>query len=149
MKRLVTGIDIGGTSTKIGLVDLSAGAVIKFIIEPTEKKSSRSFEENMERVIDSLISIANREREMITGIGFGVSGFVWPNGKVDSTYGFIPFMEDYPLAEIMQSRFLLPCKIDNDARTVALGEALYGQGKGHKRVLMLTLGTGLGIGFIK
>ena len=144
MRRLAIGIDIGGTRTKIGLVDLFAGEVIKCIIELTEKDSARAFEQNMERAIEGLIRIANKEP--VNGIGVGVSGFVWPNGKVDSTYGFIPFMEDYPLAEIIQSKFAIPCKIDNDARTIALGEALYGQGKGYKRMLMITLGTGLGIG---
>jgi glucokinase len=69
------------------------------------------------------------------------------NGIVDSTYGFLEFMEDYPLVEIMEGKFGLPCRADNDARIVALGEALYGEGRNAKRMLMLTLGTGLGLGF--
>lgn len=82
------------------------------------------------------------------GIGIGVSSFVFEDGTVDSTYGFMDFMEDYPLSEIIEKAHNLPCKIDNDARLVALGEALYGKGKGYDRVLVLTLGTGLGIGFV-
>ena len=57
-------------------------------------------------------------------------------------------MEDFELKNIIEQRAALPCKLDNDARVVALGEALYGAGKNHDRVLVLTLGTGLGVGFI-
>jgi glucokinase len=56
-------------------------------------------------------------------------------------------MEDYPLADNIQQQHNLPCRLDNDARVVALGEAIYGQGRGFGRVLVLTLGTGLGLGF--
>jgi glucokinase len=47
-----------------------------------------------------------------------------------------------------EDKFKIPCKLDNDARVVALGEALYGAGKNEDRVLVMTLGTGLGIGFV-
>ena len=57
-------------------------------------------------------------------------------------------MENYPLARILEKAHDLPCRIDNDARLVALGEALYGSSRGFDRVLVLTLGTGLGLGFV-
>ncbi|MEZ0484385.1 ROK family protein [Fibrella aquatica] len=56
-------------------------------------------------------------------------------------------MEDYPLARYISQQHELPCFLDNDARVVALGEAIYGQGRGFNRVLVLTLGTGLGVDF--
>lgn len=56
-------------------------------------------------------------------------------------------MEDYPLSHFVQQQHDLPCRLDNDERVVALGEAIYGQGRGYSRVLTLTLGTGLGLGF--
>lgn len=74
-------------------------------------------------------------------------GFCFADGAVDSTYGFLKFVEDYPLVEIIQDKLKLPCRIDNDARVVALGEARYGKGKDYNRMLVLTLGTGLGVGF--
>jgi glucokinase len=54
----------------------------------------------------------------------------------------------YPLKERLEQTFKLPCRVDNDARIVAFGEAMFGRGKGYRRVLVLTLGTGLGLGFI-
>jgi glucokinase len=145
MRKLVIGVDIGGTRTKIGLVDLSTGKVLNSIISPTEKKSAERFEAIVGSAIEKLKTFSGDAP--IEGIGFGAPSFVFENGTLDSTYGFIDFMEDYPLVEIVQTKFGLPCRADNDARIVALGEALYGEGRNYKRMLMLTLGTGLGLGF--
>jgi glucokinase len=147
MEKLIVGIDIGGTRTKIGLVDLLTGKVVRSIIEPTEKESAERFEHRIKSAIQELITTSNAEQKRVEGIGFGVPSFVWTDGTVDSTYGFVRFMEDYPLVKIIESAFGIPCRVDNDARTVALGEALFGEGKGYARMLMLTLGTGLGMGF--
>jgi len=148
IKKLAIGIDIGGTRTKLGLVDLEKGEVLETIISPTETKDSAKFLEIINSGIDQLKAVAQKEQSSILGVGFGVTGFVFDDGMVDSTYGFLDFMEDYPLSEFIQKHSSLPCRADNDARVVALGEALYGIGKGQNRVLVLTLGTGLGLGFI-
>ncbi|NDP26533.1 MAG: ROK family protein [Flavobacterium sp.] len=148
MKRLAIGIDIGGTRTKVGLVDLDKGEVLEMLIAKTETKSSSLFLQMINSGIDQLKEVAQKEQSPVLGVGFGVTGFVFEDGKVDSTYGFLEFMEDYPLSEYIQKHSSLPCRADNDARVVALGEAVYGIGKGQNRVLVLTLGTGLGLGFI-
>lgn len=145
MKKLAIGIDIGGTRTKIGLVDLYLGQVLEMQIVPTETKDAIRFEQMIGETIRTFKNKVNAE---ILGIGIGVSSFVFEDGTVDSTYGFMDFMEDYPLKAIIEKAHQLPCKIDNDARLVALGESLYGKGKGFERVLVLTLGTGLGLGFV-
>jgi len=146
--KLAIGIDIGGTRTKLGLVDLEKGEVLEMLISPTETKDSDKFLEIINSGIDQLKNVAQKGKSTILGVGFGVTGFVFDDGMVDSTYGFLEFMEDYPLSEYIQKYSSLPCRADNDARVVALGEALYGIGKGQNRVLVLTLGTGLGLGFI-
>jgi glucokinase len=148
MKKTAIGIDIGGTRTKSGLVDLENGIVLETIISPTEKKDSDRFLQIIGSAIDKLKETASRKNASILGVGFGVTSFVFEDGMVDSTYGFIEFMEDYPLAQFIEAHSSLPCRADNDARVVALGEALYGKGKGYNRVLVLTLGTGLGLGFV-
>lgn len=148
MKKLAIGIDIGGTRTKLGLVDLDKGEVLEMLISPTETKDSAKFLKIINSGIDQLKALAQKEQSPILGVGFGVTGFVFADGMVDSTYGFLEFMEDYPLSEYIQKYSSLPCRADNDARVVALGESLYGIGKGQNRVLVLTLGTGLGLGFI-
>jgi len=147
MKKLAIGIDVGGTRTKIGLVDLTLGQEIEKTIFLTETKDAVRFEQMLAEAIDRCKSRASDINAQLSGIGIGVSSFVFDDGVVDSTYGFMDFMEDYPLAKNIEDKHHLPCKIDNDARLVALGEALFGQGKDFERVLVLTLGTGLGLGF--
>ncbi|MBC3789295.1 ROK family protein [Spirosoma utsteinense] len=147
MKTRAIGIEIGGTRTKIGLVNLETGQVESMIVTPTETKDSSRFLHLIGEAIHQLKDRAAAEEVVITGIGIGVPSFVFANGMVDSTYGFLEFMEDYPLADHIQQQHGLPCLLDNDARLVALGEAVYGQGRGYGRVLVLTLGTGLGMGF--
>ena len=148
MKKIVIGIDIGGTRTKIGLVDLDLGQVLVIEIIATETNNVQIFEQGLNDTIDAMKRKAKEENTQIIGIGIGVSSFVFEDGMVDSTYGFMDFMEDYPLANIIQKTHQLSCIVDNDARLVALGEANFGKGKGFKRVLVLTLGTGLGVGFV-
>lgn len=148
MEKYAIGIDIGGTRTKIGLVNIATGEVLDTRVSPTETKNARRFEQGISDAIHDLKVKADEMGVGVSGVGIGVSSFVFADGTVDSTYGFMEFMEDYPLAGIIQKQHDLPCRIDNDARLVALGEALYGEGRGFDRVLVLTLGTGLGIGFV-
>lgn len=147
MKTLAIGIDIGGTRTKIGLVNLETGEVEAMLIAPTETQDGDQFLQEIGEAINRFKVKAAAEQAFLAGVGIGVPGFVFADGTVDSTYGFLEFMEDYPLAMKIQQQHDLPCRLDNDARVVALGEAIYGQGRGFRRVLVLTLGTGLGIGF--
>lgn len=147
MKTRAIGIDIGGTRTKIGLVNLLTGEVEAMVVTPTESRNSGRFLALLGEAIDQFKAKAAAQHTPLAGVGIGVPGFVFGNGVVDSTYGFLEFMEDYPLARYMEQQHELPCLLDNDARVVALGEAIYGRGKGLSRVLVLTLGTGLGLGF--
>ena len=146
-RQLAIGVDIGGTRTKLGLVDVQLGKVLEMLVYPTETKNGESFISLIEDAINTFKKIAEKENDEIIGIGFGVPGFVFGGKLVDSTYGFLEFMEDYPLADIVQKRCNISCILDNDARVVALGEAKYGKGKDFSRVLVFTLGTGFGVGF--
>lgn len=147
MKTLAIGIDIGGTRTKIGLVCLDTGQIEAMLITPTETKDGDRFLALLGDAIRQFKAGIVADQEVLVGVGIGVPSFVFANGMVDSTYGFLEFMDDYPLSEKIQQQHQLPCRVDNDARVVALGEAIYGQGRGFSRVLVLTLGTGLGLGF--
>jgi glucokinase len=149
MQKYAIGIDIGGTRTKVGLADINEGRVLDLIVSPTERYDSELFISSLYSNYCSLLEKTGIAREMIAGLGIGAPGFVYEDGSVDSTFGFLPFMDaHYPLRESLEQKFKMPCLVDNDARIVALGEAMFGGGKGYGRVLVLTLGTGLGLGFI-
>lgn len=145
MNQKAIGIDIGGTRTKIGLVNLATGRVERQRVTPTETKDAARFLAGLAEAVEDFKAA---EKPPLAGVGIGVPGFVFADGTVDSTYGFLEFMEDFPLTRRITEAHGLPCRADNDARLVALGEARYGAGRGHDRVLVLTLGTGLGVGFV-
>ena len=146
--ELVIGIDIGGTRTKAGLVNIRSGEVLHVLILTTETSNATLFMHQLDTIVKSCKEVANKESKIIGGIGFGIPGFTNLAGVVETTFGSIAFMENYPLKTMVEDIFGLPCLMDNDARVVSLGEAMYGKGKGFQRVLTLTLGTGVGFGFV-
>lgn len=145
---LAIGIDIGGTRSKLGLVDLAAGLVLQLQVVPTETQDGGRFLAGLQAGVLQLQAQAEALGRPVQGIGIGVTGFVRAGGVVDTTHGFLAFMEDYPLTELLGGATGLACRADNDARVVALGEARYGAGRGFARVLVLTLGTGLGVALV-
>jgi len=146
--NLIIGVDIGGTRTKYGLVNIANGEVMDTIVAPTATKDAAVFIKQVGVAIIRFQQQARLIEDTVSGIGIGVPGFVNEDGIVATTYGFLEFMEAYPLKAIIENGYGLPCLLDNDARIVSLGEACYGKGKGYNRVLTLTLGTGLGFGFV-
>jgi len=147
-KAFIIGVDIGGTRTKYGLVDIALGKVLDCIILPTEKENSIAFLQQTSNAITQLKKVADENNGDIEGIGFGIPGYINKEAIIETTYGFLTFMENYPLKAIIEKEYKLTCLLDNDARTISLGEALFGKGKNHSRVLTLTLGTGVGVGFV-
>jgi len=149
MQKYAVGIDIGGTRTKVGLVDIIEGRVLEMMLTPTEKYDADLFINSLYQQYLKISEKASVNQSLIEGIGIGAPGFVYEDGSVDSTFGFLPFMDNhFHLKNELEKKFGLPCNVDNDARVVALGEALFGRGKGYRRVLVVTLGTGLGLGLV-
>jgi len=147
-KSLTIGVDIGGTRTKYGLVDIALGKILDCIILPTEKENSIAFLQQTSNAITQLKKVADENNGNIEGIGFGIPGYINKEAIIETTYGFLTFMENYLLKAIIEKEYNLTCLLDNDARTISLGEALFGKGKNYSRVLTLTLGTGVGVGFV-
>ena len=135
------GIDIGGTTIKLGLV--ANGQIL-------EKNSFNvdNFKIRDELLDQLMASIGSFDLKNVQGIGIGVPGII------DSEKGFIydlqnlPMWYELPLADILSIEFSLPVKINNDSGCHALGHARYGQGRLYKNFVALTLGTGLGMGII-
>ncbi len=146
MKELSVGIDIGGTNTKIGLVDKDGNFRAENNI-PTAKylKIEDYIEALTQAVNESLNSVT--ENYVLKGIGIGA-----PNGNYYS--GSIEFAPNLnwegkiPLAELLNKNFHVPILLTNDANAAAMGEMIYGAAKGIKNFIMITLGTGLGSGIV-
>lgn len=141
------GIDIGGTMTKIGLVDIHQKLIAKKSIET---KAWRTPEAIIEEIAKTTLAMLEKEEiamDQCVGVGVGVPG------TVDSKNGVVLYSnnikwENVELAKAIGSYLPIPVSIANDADCAALGEAVAGAGKGYQDVVVLTLGTGVGGGII-
>ena len=137
----VLGIDVGGT--KVKAIRFSSDNFI------TEEEQTLQTADGFLAVYDQILQVIQDLRTPETiAIGIGVPGLLYqPEGKVH-TMPNIPGSEGFPLKQRLTADTGLPCAIDNDANCFALGEALFGDGKGQSVVVGVTMGTGIGGGIV-
>jgi glucokinase len=141
------GIDIGGTNIAAGLVDES-GRIIAKLSAPTDVSKGLDFiVDEMADLCMNLIEKTGLSRENVGAVGIGLPGIVNPQSGM--VY-FCPNLNwrNIPLRDIFSRRINLPVYIGNDANVAAWAEYASGVFKGKENCLFLTLGTGLGGGFI-
>ncbi len=146
MKKLCFGIDIGGTTVKLGLFTELGELLTKWEI-PTRTIEGGHYILN--DVADSIKDKMNElkiEKEQILGIGIGVPGPVLEDGTVIRcvNLGWGVFNVSTKMEELTG----FTTKVNNDANVAALGEMWQGGGKGYDSIVMVTLGTGVGGGVI-
>lgn len=147
MIKHVAGIDIGGTRTKMGIVDLETGEILSLKVFDTCRASETYFYKAMEESLEACLKTADLSKAEVFGAGVSIGSYVFQDGVIDGMSCFVPFMtEGYPLIPNMEKALKLPVRADNDVRLIGLAETLYGEGKGYKRTLTITLGSGVGIG---
>ena len=133
------GIDLGGSHIAIGVVNSNGK-----ILEKIEKKLKGIITKEVKKVIeDTIVEAVNKYKEeyKITEIGIAIPGTVTKDVVVKSVnLG----LRNYKIIEELQKKIDIPIKIKNDAKCAAIAESTYGSLKQYKRVLFLTLGTGIG-----
>ncbi|HEX2885435.1 ROK family protein [Vineibacter terrae] len=145
MSRLAVGVDIGGTTIKLGLVAPDGQVRARHRLP---YGTLRSFED----VADSLAD-AVRRMEAQAGraavLGIAAPGHAQPGDgvMVDGTRN-VPLLKDRSLAEALTARLALPFVTVNDGSAAALGELHFGAGRGLARFALITLGTGVGGGVV-
>jgi glucokinase len=165
MRQVAIGIDIGGTNTAIGVVDREGNILYEKKPQlPTPQKRENPkmtvavSDELIEKYIASLtaeiktaietIKQINAEIEVV-GIGIGAPNANYYSGTIENAAN-LPFVGVVNFTELIHKNFphIKYVKLTNDANAAALGEMIYGGGKGMKNFVMITLGTGLGSGII-
>lgn len=147
MSQKCIGIDIGGTTVKIGMFGTDGTLLEKWEI-PTRKENGG---ENILGDIAASIKAKAAERDILlsdfAGAGMGLPGPVLDNGYVEFcvNLGWKAMNPQQILSELLDG---MPVKSANDANVAALGEMWQGGGKGYKDMVMVTLGTGVGGGII-
>jgi fructokinase len=138
------GIDLGGTKVEVALTGSRFDLPLMREREPTER-------DGVPALVRQLARLVRRARAAAGGgpvtLGLGLPGSVKAEtGQVRNCV--LPWLDGAPLAALLQEATGLDATIINDAHAFALSEALLGAGRGHRMVLGLTLGTGIGGGLV-
>jgi len=137
---MIIGLDLGGTNIRGAVVDINS----------IQKIYSQRITSTLpaENVLEEIFSFTDPIiHPSVTGIGIGVPGLADSSGNVYDVIN-IPSWKEINLRQMMEDRYHLPVKVENDANCFALGEFYFGKGKGLDSMLGLTIGTGLGSGLI-
>ena len=143
--KYAVGVDLGGTSIKIGLVN-SEGKIFKKISLPTNaEKGPKAVIKEIKKGVQTILK-GNRKK--IEGIGIGAPGTIsLKKGTVEYPPNF-PGWGRIHLGKILQNQLDKKVFVENDANTAAIGELIFGHGKKFDTFIMITLGTGVGGGII-
>ncbi|MBQ7153960.1 MAG: ROK family protein [Synergistaceae bacterium] len=141
------GVDIGGTNLKAGVVS-EAGEIAGEASVPTGADRPQDVVlEDIISAVRSSIEAAKVDMKDIRGIGMGSPGMIEPDKGIviyNNNLGW----KDFHIGEKMSAVFGIPARLENDADAAALGEVVAGSAKGAKSAMIITLGTGVGSGYV-
>ena len=139
------GVDIGGMSVKVGLVDESGKILSKSVVKTAS--TSQMVIDNLINQIKVLLKDSNLTIKDIAGIGIGCPGAVNSKTGVVDIFPNLGW-ENVSLVENIQKSLNTNIKISNDANVAVLAETLYGSAREYNSAVMFTLGTGVGSGIV-
>lgn len=146
MSKYCLGIDVGGTSVKLGLFDTEGNVLDKWEIPTRKEEGGKHILPDVAASVLDKIAEKKIDKAEIAGAGIGIPGPVDGNGvvKVCVNVGWENVDARSDLSELLG----MPVKVGNDANVAALGEMWKGGGAGYNSIVMVTLGTGVGGGII-
>ena len=149
VKDLVIGIDIGGQTTKCGIVDARGSVLAQTVIRSDTYSEVDPYVAELADALKRIISEAGAEGR-IRGIGVGAPNGNYYTGTIENavniTWGG---KRSIPFARLLSAKMGgIPVSLTNDANAAAVGEMTYGAARGMKNFIMITLGTGVGSGIV-
>lgn len=147
MEKLVFAVDLGGTTVKMGYFKESGELVEKWEIPTVKDNGGSQILPDIAASIKAKMTEKNIAKDDVLGVGIGVPGPVDSNGVIykAANLGWGVFSIKEELEKLLDG---IKAYAGNDANVAALGEMWQGGGKGHKSIVAVTLGTGVGGGII-
>ncbi len=147
-KPYVAGIDIGGQTSKLGIVDARGTVLAQTSIRTDTHKDVNLF---IEDLCHSLEKLAEKTGGLskVRGIGIGAPNGNYYTGTIENAVNLVwGGGVAIPFAKLMRDKLEIPVALTNDANAAAVGEMTYGAARGMKNFIMITLGTGVGSGIV-
>ncbi|MDR1764657.1 MAG: ROK family protein [Lachnospiraceae bacterium] len=146
-ENVCLGLDVGGTSVKIGLFTVDGALLDKWEVPTRTQENGKYILADVADSIKARFAQSGRAMSDLVGCGIGVPGPVMPDGYVEVCVN-LGWKDAYPAKELSDLLDGVPVRCNNDANVAALGELWQGGGKGYHDLVMATLGTGVGGGII-
>lgn len=144
-RKFAVGVDLGGTSIKIGLVDEKGKIHDKTAIDSLAHEGPKTV---INQIIKGIKQLRKKDDHKILGIGIGSPGTIrTKKGTVEDPPNF-PGWGKIHLGNVIKKEFKTDVFVENDANAAAIGELIYGAGKKFNNFILITLGTGVGGGII-
>ena len=142
----VVGIDVGGQTSKIGVVDARGTVLAQTVIRTDTYDTVEPYIAELAEAVKQLIKESGTEGK-IRGVGVGAPNGNYYNGTIEFAPN-LPWKGVIPLAAMFEEKVGVPTALTNDANAAAIGEMTYGAARGMKNFIMITLGTGVGSGIV-
>ncbi|WP_010677012.1 ROK family protein [Bacillus timonensis] len=142
---LAIGLDIGGTKILAALMSKNGEVLSK--CQTDTKKGKEQFGDLLLTTINVLINEANIEKTRIKGIGIATAGVI-DSKKKEILFASNLGLSNFPIGLFLESKLGLPVQLYNDANAAAVGEWMWGAGKGKQNLIYITVSTGIGAGII-
>lgn len=146
MKKLSIGIDIGGTNISYGIVSQDGKVLLKESFPIRKFSTADIFVDFITKEIETSLTKIDSPYT-VEGIGIGAPNGNFFTGAIENAPN-LEWEGRIPLAEMLNKKTSYPSFLTNDANAAAIGEMIYGNAKGLKDFFMITLGTGVGSGFV-
>lgn len=152
MKKVAIGVDVGGTNTKIGVVDEEGQVMVKDnILTPGHGDINQYINDLTHAIQETIKSVKLLNGDVkVMGIGIGAPNGNYYNGTIEYAPN-LSFRGVVPFVDLLKKNFypgLDVIALTNDANAAAIGEMIYGGAKDMKNFAMFTLGTGVGSGIV-
>lgn len=147
MANYVFGVDVGGTTVKLGLFDINGNVMDKWEIPTRTENNGKNILPDIAASVQSKMSEKSIVKEDVAGVGIGAPGPVDGKGVIHKAVnlGWAEMNLKKELTELLDGMYV---EGGNDANVAALGEMWKGGGQGHQDLVAVTLGTGVGGGII-
>ncbi len=145
-RNYVIGVDIGGQTSKLGVVDARGNVLAQSVIRTDTHDDVDLYIKDLAVAIRKLADQVEGLAK-VRGIGMGVPNGNYYRGTIEFAPN-LPWKGVIKLAELLENEIGLPVALTNDANAAAVGEMTYGAARGMKDFIMITLGTGVGSGIV-
>ncbi len=146
-KNFVIGIDVGGTKISTAIADLEGAIIEKITLATGAIEGEEAVMDRIIQSVDMVLEASGIPASEVRTIGIGAPGPQDTETGAIITTPNLPF-RNFSLTQPLEKRFGIPAHLDNDGNVAAIGEWMFGAGKGFSNVIYMTVSTGVGGGAV-